>query len=74
MLLSIDDDSSDSECVEFLLSSSSSSESDADHRKKKCRVENYLDVVENYTELQFKQHFRVKRIVAENIISKNLNI
>lgn len=35
---------------------------------KKARIENYLHVIENYTDLQFKKHFRLTRVVAEMII------
>ena len=73
--LKIDTDGRSSDTILFFGSSSSSSTSDdtSDSEEnaitKTVRIENYLNVITNYTGLQFKQHFRLKRIVADKVIS-----
>ena len=65
------DDSSGSSLL-FKSSSSSSnltsiSEEDMTINKA-ARIEDYTDVITRFTDLQFKQHFRLTRIVAGRVI------
>ena len=51
-------------------SSISSSESEEEMSDTKvARIQNYEDVIGRYSTLQFKQHFRLTRIVADRVIS-----
>lgn len=36
--------------------------------RKRHRVEHYLHIVENWTDLEFKEHLRVKRVTAIRLI------
>ena len=66
------DESSDESSLLFESSSSSStsdSEEDELTNIKMARIQNYLDVIAKYTDLQFKQHFRLIRIVADRVIN-----
>lgn len=66
------DDSSEGSNSSWMSSSSSVLSSSADEYRvadKKPKIENYLDVINSYTDLQFKQHFRIERFCVNRLIS-----
>lgn len=71
IVVQIIDESSSGTSLLYTSSSSashSSSDSEEDLIVKRARIKDYLEVVPKYTDLQFKQHFRLSRTVAEKVI------
>lgn len=72
--------SSDDELLEFIAEQSSSEENElllssyeALKPKKRNSIKNYIDdVVPTYTDIEFKQHFRISKVLFKNM-SKRIN-
>ncbi|KAL1509932.1 hypothetical protein ABEB36_004596 [Hypothenemus hampei] len=63
--------------IQDIIESSESSDSEDEvfkflenTRQKRCRISNYIDVINEYTEDQFKRNFRVQKNTASILISK----